>query len=129
MDFLRVVAEEDFTQIIIEAVNAVPSLRWISPGRPKSLEQQLEFSACYWNSILQLSYGPGRLDNASLINGSWTFLMSRVSPYVCCTCCCLSTHYFYIFTLPLLIMTCNYHLYRVARISCMIDYLSEDRFG
>ena len=128
-DFLRVVAEEDFTEIIIAAVSDVPSLRWISPARPKTLEQQLEFSACYWNSILQLSYGPGRLDNASLINGSWTHLMSRVSPYMCCACCCMSSYYFWIFTLPMLIMTCNYHLYRVARVCCIIDYISGDPFA
>lgn len=130
-DFLRVVAEEDFTQIIIEQVAEIPSLRWFSPHQPKTIEQQLEFSACYWNSIVQLSYGPGRLDNASLINGSWTYQLSRVSPYMCCTCCLLPYigQVLLVFILPLFFMTCNYHLNKVARICCVIDYLCEDRFA
>ena len=127
-DFLRVIAEEDFTQIIIESVNDIPSLKWISPGTPKTLVQQLEFSACYWNSILQLSYGPGRLDNASLFNGSWNYQMSRVSLYACCACCCLSNSMM-VFTIPAMIITANYHLWRVARLCCIIDYLSGDRFA
>ncbi|MEZ5339230.1 MAG: hypothetical protein R3F46_13345 [bacterium] len=127
-DFLRVVAEEDFTFIIIDAVNDIPSLKWISPSRPKTLEQQLEFSSCYWNSIVQLSYGPGRLDNASLFHGSWNHQVSRWSPYSCCACCCLSGS-LWIFTLPATIITANYHLYRVARLVCTIDYLLEDRFA
>ncbi|MCB1217230.1 hypothetical protein KDL44_07545 [bacterium] len=127
-DFLRVVAEEDFTHIIIDAVNDIPSLKWISPSRPKTLEQQLEFSSCYWNSIVQLSYGPGRLDNASLFHGSWNHQVSRWSPYSCCACCCLSGS-LWIITFPATIITANYHLYRVARLVCTIDYLIEDRFA
>ncbi|MCB1188679.1 ammonium transporter [bacterium] len=127
-DFLRVVAEEDFTHIIIDAVNEIPSLKWISPARPKTLENQLEFSACYWNSVLQLSYGPGRLDNASLFNGSWNFQVSRISLYTCCVCCCLSNS-LSVFTLPILLITANYHMYRVARTVCIIDYLVDDKFA
>ena len=127
-DFLRVVAEEDFTQIIMDAVNELPSLKWISPQKPKKIEDQLEFSASYWNSVLQLSYGPGRLDNASLVNGSWNYQVSRISLYFCCTCCCLANS-LAIFIIPLLIITSNYHLYRVARVCCMIDYIVEDRFA
>ena len=127
-DLLRIVAEENFTQIIIEAVNELPSLRWISPGRPKSLEQQLEFSACYWQSIIELSYGPGRLSNSSLISGSWSWQNSRVSPFVCCGCCCL-TGSMAVLVLPFTIITFNHHLLRVARICCLIDYLTEDRFA
>ena len=125
---LRVVAEEDFTHIIIDAVNEIPSLKWISPARPKTLENQLEFSACYWNSVLQLSYGPGRLDNASLFNGSWNFQVSRISLYTCCVCCCLSNS-LSVFTLPILLITANYHMYRVARTVCIIDYLVDDKFA
>jgi hypothetical protein len=130
-DFLRVVAEEDFTQIIIEQVAEIPSLRWFSPQRPKTIEQQLDFSASYWNSIVQLSYGPGRLDNASLINGSWTYQLSRVNPYLCCVCCCIPYVgiMFVILSAPIFIMTCNHQLTKLARISCIIDYLCEDRFS
>lgn len=127
-DILRVVAEENFTLQILEAVRELPSLRWISPGQPKSLEQQLEFSACYWQGILELSYGPGRLSNASLISGSWTYLNSQVSPYFCCGCCCMSGS-LGIFIVPFMVVTFNHHVQRVARICCIIDYLIEDRFA
>jgi hypothetical protein len=127
-DILRVVAEENFTLEIIEAVRELPSLRWISPGQPKNLEQQLEFSACYWQAILELSYGPGRLSNASLISGSWTYLNSQVSPYFCCGCCCMSGS-LGIIVVPFMVITFNHHLQRVARICCIIDYLIEDRFA
>ncbi len=127
-DFLRVVAEEDFTRIIIERASELPSLKWISPATPKTIEDQLGFSACYWNSIQQLSYGPGRLDNASLINGSWNHLVSRISLYWCCACCCMSSGSG-IISVPLMLITCNYHLWRVARLCCIIDYIVEDRFA
>lgn len=127
-DFLRVVAEEDFTHIILDRVDDIPALKWISPPRPRTLEQQVLFCACYWNSIIQLSYGPGRLDNASLFNGSWNHLVSRMRPYCCCCCGC-TMYSMLAFVLPLAVILTNYHLHRVARLCCIVDYLVEDRFA
>jgi hypothetical protein len=126
-DMLSLFVDENQTAQVVELVNETPGLRWISPPRPRSLEHQLEYAACYFAAYRKLLYGPGRIDAGSVFLGSLAWYAGQ-RQCIGVGCCCLAFPYGTWLALPAWIIGGIGYLNRLAVEACCIDYLlSEPR--
>jgi hypothetical protein len=86
-DLPLLACDEDCAKQIFQVMESVPGLRWVSPPPPRTLEQQLEFAACYHRAYRHLRICPGRLDTKSVVLGSLAWFLGQ---RMCCFCGCLS---------------------------------------
>jgi hypothetical protein len=115
--------DDSQTGQIVELIEDLPGLRWISPPRPRSVEDLLEFAACYFGAYKRLLYGPGRLDGPTVFLGSLAWYTGQ-RQCVCLGCCC-SNPYSVVFVLPPWIFAGVGFINRLAIEACCIDYLLE----
>jgi len=126
-----VVCEEHYARQILEIMETVPMLRWVSPPPPRRLEQQLEFAACYHRAYQRLRFGPGRLDTGTVWLGSLRWFLGQ---RMCCFCGCMSAPGWLILPLSVLsILTTALwglggyiYLYRLGVEAAFVEYFLEE---
>jgi hypothetical protein len=124
-NLLAVFIDENQTAQILELVDSTPGLRWMSPSKPRKLEDMLEFAACYFAGYKKLLYGPGRLDPGSVFLGSLAWYAGQRQCVMLGCCCCLFP-YSTMFTLPCWIFAGIGYINRLAVEACCIDYLLDE---
>jgi len=62
-NIMTLVVHEEYAEPMLAQAEQTFLLRWISPPRPRTLEHQLEFAACYLPALRKLQWGMGRLDS------------------------------------------------------------------
>jgi hypothetical protein len=122
-DMLRLFVDENQTLQIIELINSTPGLRWISQPKPRTLEELLEFAACYFTAYKRLLYGPGRLDAGSVALGSLIWYTGQ-RQCIALGCCCCNPYSGWM-TLPLWVFTGVGYINRLAVEACCLDYLMD----
>lgn len=123
-DMLRLFVDENQTGQIVDIIDNAPGLRWISPPRPRKLEDLLEFAACYFGAYKRLLYGPGRLDGGSVFLGSLTWYTGQRQCVTLGCCCCLNPYSTWL-VLPVWIFTGICYINRLAVEACCLDYLLD----
>jgi hypothetical protein len=123
-DLLALFVDESQTAQIIDLIEDTPGLRWISPPRPKKLEDLLEFAACYFAAYRRLLYGADRLDAGTVFKGSLAWYVGQRQCVGLGCCCCLFPYSGWI-TLPVWVITGVGYLNRLAVEACCLDYLLD----
>lgn len=122
-NFMALVADDVYTKVIQERVEQLWSLRWFSPPPPKTLEQQLEFAACYQLALRRMLGGVGRLDNGPLWQGGLTWFAGEGRGMACgCTCFVLLSW----LGLALVVVGAVFHLQRCGALTAYCDFLLYD---
>lgn len=127
-----VVCEEDYARQILDLVETVPGLRWVSPPPPRKLEHQLEFAACYYRAYQRLRFGPGRLDPGTVWLGSLRWFLGQ---RMCCLCGCMAatgclTAYMSFLAPPLWAIGGYMYAYRLGIEAAFVEYfMAEGALG
>ena len=84
---MMLVVNDDWTRVIAEGMEQDGIVRWIGPPAPKSLEDQLEFAACFYEQLRLLQHGRRHLESVSFWSGAWSWFTGQRR---WCFCACAS---------------------------------------
>jgi len=122
-NMMQMVVDEDYTRLLHERAGDIWSLRWISPPPPRTIEQQLEFAACYQLALRRMLGGVGRLDNTPLWQGGIAYYAGLRGGVVCG---CLLYLVLSWLAIALWIIGGFYYIQRCAALAAYCDFLLYD---
>ncbi|MBN2082166.1 hypothetical protein JW859_08150 [bacterium] len=122
-NFMALVVDEVYTGLLIDHANSVWSLRWISPPKPKTVEQLLEFGACYQVALRRMLRGVGRLESGPLWQGgmAWYAGVGRGA-----ACGCLALLLLSWLGIGLIVIGFIFYLQRCGALIAYCDFLLYD---
>lgn len=77
------VVDDAYTRLLTDRIADTWSLRWFAPPPPKTLEEQLEFSASFYVSLRKLLWGVGRLESSPLWQGGMAWFAGTMRGMAC----------------------------------------------
>jgi hypothetical protein len=119
-NLLPLALEEDYTHQLLERADQIWTLRWISPPPPRTMEQQLEFAACYLEALRRLQRGTARQDNGPLWHGAYSWITGQSRGR---TCGCLAVWLLNMVGLALAVLAFYASCQRRAALAAMCDFL------
>lgn len=119
-NMMAMVVDEDYTRLLRERADDIWALKWISPPPPQTIEQQLEFAACYHLALRRMLRGISRLDNTPLWQGGVAYYAGLRGGVVCG---CLMFLVVYGLAIPVWIIASVYYIQRCAALAAYCDYL------
>jgi len=122
-NFMTMVVDEVYTGLLIDHANSIWSLRWFSPPQPKTIEQLLEFGACYQVALRRMQRGVGRLESGPLWQGSMAWMASAGRGIACG---CLSLTFLSWLGIGLIVLGFIFYLQRCGALLAYCDFLLYD---